>query len=365
MKSFKLILFLCVFLVLCTSINSSASDKEESKHDVKEFYDKSASVVSDVNPNDLQKCVESNNSYGLNLIIKNIQSSVFEEIKRSRKYSVYIILICILGSLIKVYIKNGNLLEISSYICLTVCSLFIVEIFRDAAEICSNAIDTLSDYMSFAVPVYVTTLISCGYVKTASSIQWIFMIISSVITNVIKNIIHPLLLCCGILSVVECATSDFNMSGFVSLISKTTKYIIGFVMTVFAGVLTFTGLSSVSGDNLAIKTAKYAIGNFVPVVGGCLSEALNTLIYSSAVTKNAIGYVGFFCLLFICLSPIVKAYVLIFMLKLSSACVTVFGENIVSRALNAVCEVLVSMIAMVILVSIIFILIITIVATVG
>ena len=56
---------------------------------------------------------------------------------------------------------------------------------------------------------------------------------------------------------------------------------------------------------------------------------------------------------------------LIFMLKMSSACVTMFGENIVSRALDAVCEVLVSMIAMVILVSIIFVLIITIVATVG
>ncbi len=355
------------FIIIATICSCCAFASDISKEDkiVDQFYQKSEETLGEWQ-SELNFLRENQDKHNEILkFLNKISEFAFGEIKHSLIRIIYIVLICILISVMKIYIKDGGLSEISSNVCFVMCSFLLITVFEYSSDTCKKALNDLFDYMSFAVPVYAGTLISGGFARTAASVQGLFMTLSTVIAAIIKNIVFPMLYCCGLLSIIGNISSTFNLSGFVSFISKAARYIIGLIMTIFAGILAFTGFGAVAGDNLALRTARYAIGNFVPVVGGCLSEALSSLLYSSAITKNAIGYIGFFTLLFICLAPIIKVFCVVFMLRLGSVITSMVGETSVTNAINSICDVLVSIAAMVILISVMFVLMITIVSVAG
>ena len=67
------------------------------------------------------------------------------------------------------------------------------------------------------------------------------------------------------------------MNGLCELIAKAVKWILGFCMTLFTGLLTVHSLVTASADSAASRAVKFAVSSFVPVVGGALGEALRTV----------------------------------------------------------------------------------------
>lgn len=298
-------------------------------------------------------------------LLSKICDSLISEIKESWIMLFGLIFICVLSSLLKVFVAKTTLTDVGSYACYCVCASLVILNFKNASTICSEAIVDLSDFMDLAVPTYASVLTGCGYVGTAVSMQSMFMVISVIITHLIEKVVYPLLFCCGLLSVISGVSTTIELRRFIKLISNTVKYIIGILMTVFAGILTFSGFTSAAGDNIAVKTAKYAVSNFVPVVGGCLSDALNGIVQSSLLMKNSVGYIGFFTLISICLFPVIKSAVIIFSFRLSASAAELLAETPLSSMLDSVCDVLVTLTGMVLLVTVIFVLIIGVVASVG
>lgn len=297
-------------------------------------------------------------------LFKKIYDVFIKEIRESWQMFFYVMFVCILSSLLKSFVCKTNLAEVGGYGCYCVCASLIVYNFKASGEVCSEAIYNLSDFMDLTIPTFASVLAGCGYGSTAVSMQGIFVVISVFITHIIEKIIFPLLFCCGLLSVVSGISTTIELTRFIKLISKTVKYIMGITMTIFAGTLAFTGLTASAGDNLVFKTAKYAVSNFVPVVGGCLSDALNSIVYSSQMVKSSIGYIGYFTLLSICLVPIVKTMVIIFSFKISASAAEMLSESKLSSMLDSVSDILVAQVGMVMLVTVIFILTIGILASI-
>lgn len=79
------------------------------------------------------------------------------------------------------------------------------------------------------------------------------------------------------------------------------------------------GITASSYDSLSFKTAKYSIKNYIPIVGGYLSDGLNIILLSSSIIKNALGVASLICVLFIILKPIFTIIAIKLMLSLLSA----------------------------------------------
>ena len=52
------------------------------------------------------------------------------------------------------------------------------------------------------------------------------------------------------------------------------------------------GLTGSTYDGVTLRTAKFAMDKFVPVVGGMFSGTMDTLIGCSLVVKNGVGVMG-------------------------------------------------------------------------
>lgn len=69
------------------------------------------------------------------------------------------------------------------------------------------------------------------------------------------------------------------------------------------GYLTASGAIAGSADAAAVKAAKMTISRAIPVVGGILSDAAETVLAGAGVLRGTVGVVGMLVVLAICLTP--------------------------------------------------------------
>lgn len=99
------------------------------------------------------------------------------------------------------------------------------------------------------------------------------------------------------------------------------------MFTIYLGLVSIQGLYVTSVDNFTVKTAKFAIGNFIPVVGGFVSDSVDILLSSSQLIKGVFGGIGLIVLVGICLVPVTKIASIILVYKVSAIAVEPIGED--------------------------------------
>ena len=78
------------------------------------------------------------------------------------------------------------------------------------------------------------------------------------------------------------------------------------ILLIFVGYLTVSGAVAGTADAAAVKAAKFAMSSVVPVVGGILSDAAETVLAGAGILKNVVGVFGMLVVLGICLVPFLQ-----------------------------------------------------------
>lgn len=114
-------------------------------------------------------------------------------------------------------------------------------------------------------------------------------------------------------------------------------------------------------DGVALRTAKYIAGNFIPVVGRVFADAAETVVGASLLVKNAVGMAGVLVLLLLVAFPALKILILAFVYNLSSAVMQPLGNSPILSCLGIIGKNLLYIFAALATVSLMFFLAITIV----
>jgi len=144
-----------------------------------------------------------------------------------------------------------------------------------------------------------------------------------------------------------------------------STWALGFIMTVFIGIITVRSTASTALDQLTLKTTKFAVDNFIPVVGKCMSDAISTVASYSLVLKNAIGIAGLLIMICICLFPLIKIMLISLIYKLVGAVMEPVVDKRIVECLTSAGNVLTIVFASVLSVSVMFFIMITIIMSTG
>jgi len=98
--------------------------------------------------------------------------------------------------------------------------------------------------------------------------------------------------------------------------------------------MSVTGVVSGTTDAAALKAARVTISSVVPVVGGILSDASESVLVSIGILKNAAGIYGILAVLAVFVGPFVKVGVQYLLLKASAAVCGVFGNKNISALVD-------------------------------
>lgn len=241
----------------------------------------------------------------------------------------------------------------------------ILKSIKECAELVTAVISDQVVFLKAAVPVYTSLIISTGQVTTANGLETVFLYFIQLIGNLIEKLAVPVMIWISILNMVNCITKKYNLKKLIDFTKQIIMWGLGIIMTLFIGILGMTGFVAKSSDNLGLKTLKYAVGNFVPVVGGFLSDSITTVLNSISVLKNAMGIAGVITVVLICLTPIIKMIVIIFIYKFTAGVIEPLTDVRIANIVSEGADTIAFLFSVTLIVTIMFILGITIVINAG
>ena len=150
----------------------------------------------------------------------------------------------------------------------------------------------------------------------------------------IKNAILPMVLISGVMIMVSNISERVQIGKMAAFVKKIAGWSISVVFVVFLGVTALQGMAGSAIDGVTLRTAKFAIDKFVPIVGGMFSDTVDTLIGCSLVIKNGIGIVGTLMIAVSVLSPVLTIASLSLMMNLAAAIIEPFGEKRIYKCLS-------------------------------
>ena len=321
-------------------------------------YIKESEVIEQVNIKTFLKDIISGNKTILDLFNKDgIKVLLFDELKSSLKVASIIIVLALLSSVLKSLdnsFSSGTVSQIITYIIfITMVSLTLVG-FKDVLEICNNTINSTVGLMKVIMPVLITLLVIIGFPVTSTVLNPIFIGGVTFINIIFKKFLFVSIALAFAILVVNNLSKSIKLKKLSLFIKQINLVSIGAMFTIYLGLVSMQGLYVKSIDNFAVKTTKYAIGNFIPVVGNFVSDSVDMLLSSSQLIKGVFGGIGLVLLVAICLIPIIKILSIIFVYKVSAIVVEPIGEDSISSFLNEVANLMIVMLACIIAITIMF-----------
>ncbi len=250
---------------------------------------------------------------------------------------------------------NGNLQQMSDLIVVMagaaaalpqVCNCFLR--VRETLTQCT-------DFMTAFTPVFAGILITSGSAGAGLGYQTAVYALVSVIVQVIGNVLLPVLSVCLALSIADAVSPNGTLGGMLSFAKTCVTWMLGLLMTIFLGVLSIQGIVRGATDTFATKTARYVVSNFVPFIGGAVSDAYGTVMGSLKILRSSTGFVGIatLCILFV---PILVQLVLYrFAVSGAAAVAELFSAKALTKLLRGMEQTLQMTLAVLICFSVMFV----------
>lgn len=237
--------------------------------------------------------------------------------------------------------------------------------FQQVTSISKAAIDQMVNFIYAMLPVLLTLIAGLGGFATAAIVHPIIIGALSLISSLTVNLIFPLIYIAAILIIVNHISQQRQVSRLAKLTKDLSIALLGLFLTIFIGILSIQGVAGAVADGVGLRTAKFLTSSFVPVVGKPFSDAIDAVLGTSLMLKNAISLVGLIAIVMICLIPAVKIISVVLIYRLAAAVIQPLGQNDMADMLESLAGILILTFGAVAVVGLMFFLTIGIIAGLG
>ncbi|NLN07174.1 MAG: stage III sporulation protein AE [Firmicutes bacterium] len=260
---------------------------------------------------------------------------------------------------------NETIAGLTQAIVYLVLIVIAMQSFGVAVALGRETVDKMADLILAVIPLLLALLAALGSLASAAIFRPLIVFAVNFFASLTRDAVFPLIYLTTILSIVNYFSPRVTVSKLAELLKNVAVWGMGLSMTIFVGLMTVHGVASSVGDAVTIRTAKFAAGAFLPVVGGLLSDAVETVAGATLILKNAVHVAGVFILFALVIFPLIKILALVFIYKLAAALIQPLGDTSLCDSLNTMGNCLALVFAAVAVVSVFFYLGITIIAGAG
>nr|HPR39445.1 hypothetical protein [Oscillospiraceae bacterium] len=165
-----------------------------------------------------------------------------------------------------------RLLSVAGVLYFSAMALYpLQEAFRSAAEVISSCQEMLVGY----IPVFASIVTAAGSPVSAAAYSSMLLLSSNLAAKLFSGYIVPLSLLLLVISMAAPFT-PFDVGKITAMLKKAAVWSLSFSMVIYTGILGLKTLVGSSADSVVDRSAKFVIGTFIPIVGGALSDAMNT-----------------------------------------------------------------------------------------
>lgn len=192
-------------------------------------------------------------------------------------------------------------------------------------HLAAQTITRLTDYSKLLLPVMTGALAAQGGVTRSAALYAGTAVLNAAAAAVNASFVVPLVYLYLTISIANGVIGDDSLKRLRDLLRTCAGWILKTTISLFTGYMGLTGIIQGSTDAAALKAAKVTLSGAVPVVGGALSNAADTVLASAGLIKNAAGVYGMLAIFAIGLEPFLSIAIPYLLLRLTAGISAVFA----------------------------------------
>lgn len=283
-------------------------------------------------------------------------SLVFDNLLKYLPIISSVIAIAIFGSMLQ-GLRPSNGKSISNVIHFVTYGMIVVILLTvvvQMVQMTSGVITNIKSQMDAIFPILLTLLTAIGGTVSVSVYQPAMALLTGTILNIFTYVLLPIFIFSTIFAVVSNLSNSVKLDKFTSFFNSAYKWLTGLIFTIFSAFLSIQGIAAGSVDGISIRTAKYAIRSYVPILGSYLSDGLGIILASSNLIKNAVGAAGLILLLATIAAPLIELILFMLTLKFIAGIVEPLGNSQIANFVSGLAKSMTLLISLIIGVAFVY-----------
>lgn len=190
-------------------------------------------------------------------------------------------------------------------------------------------------FLTTFVPIFAGIMAVSGQLTTAPVFNSIILVAAQLFSHLMVLFLIPLTSSILGISVAGAVNPDWKIERIAETVKKVIIWALGLLITVFVGLLSVQSFITGSVDTVAMKAAKFAVSNSVPIVGGAVSDALATVKGSMGLLRGSTGTFGIIAGICVVLPSLLSLICYKFALSIAAAVSDLFGISQLSSLLKS------------------------------
>jgi len=200
----------------------------------------------------------------------------------------------------------------------------------------SEMIREIEVFTKVLLPTMAAVTAASGAPAAAAAKQLAAMLFSDVLISLIHRFLLPLVYA----YIVACTAHAALGNDGLKRIAGTLKWIVTSVLTMlliaFVGYLSVSGVIAGTTDAITLKAAKFTVSSVVPVVGGILSDAAETILVGAGMLKNSVGVFGMLVVLAMSVVPFLQLGIHYLAYKMTATLAATVADSRVSGLIDGI-----------------------------
>lgn len=149
-----------------------------------------------------------------------------------------------------------------------------------------------------------------GNLSAAAASTTGLSIYMTLLEEIVGKSILPFCSLCLVLSLIGVLNPGIKTGTLLSTVKKNYTTLLAFLMMLLLAMLSAQTVLGARSDSLMMRSAKFAAGNMIPVVGGSISELLRTVSAGVGYLRGSLGICALLLLFFTLLPTLVELFLM-------------------------------------------------------
>ncbi|MCL1944560.1 MAG: stage III sporulation protein AE [Firmicutes bacterium] len=211
---------------------------------------------------------------------------------------------------------------------LTTTGMMIVEV--------SQTIGTVRSLATSVFPILLTVMTGIGATSSAAVYQPSVAIFSVTLIELVTLVAVPVFIMSFVFNIVGNLSPNIKLDHLGKFFNSGANWLMGTMFFLFLAFLSLQGVTASVFDGISIRTAKFAISRYIPIIGGYLSEGFNLVMAGGVLIKNAVGLSTIILLFASVLPLIINLVAFSLILKFGAAIIQPMGDSNIPNILSGV-----------------------------
>ncbi len=299
------ILIFCLFLIPQTAVFAQEKESLEQFAGTDELWEQ---IPSELDEADLRTLLDGNQSGGflktiLDKILSLFSLGITSGIEFFSKIGALLLLSALFRALKDSFSLKGleNAFDFLFFICL---SLTAYGALQDCINLATSSIEAIETFFIASLPITTVLLTLAGSPTAAGTMASSLSFMIAAASTLVSTLLTPLLNTLFAFSVCD-GIMDGKFKSLLAFTQKTLKILCVIFFTLITAALAIQNALSAATDSVAMRSVRFAAGNFIPIVGSLVGESSKILAASFSSVKAECGVLCIVVLAYVLLRPII------------------------------------------------------------